>query len=639
MPTDPVPPPDRTVTVAPVGPETLTAGDSTTAPTPLPVGRRFGDYELLDELARGGMGVVYKARQLSVNRVVALKMILAGRFASDTDVQRFRQEAEAAANLDHPNVLPIYDVGEVEGRSYFTMKLVEGGSLAELLKSSPRTSVRGLVDLLIKVARGVHYAHQRGVLHRDLKPSNILLVEAGTPVIADFGLAKKVEGDSSLTQSGSVLGTPSYMAPEQARGSKAITTAADTYSLGAILCEVLTGRPPFRGESVAQTLRMVEEQEPARPRWLNPQCDPDLEAVALKCLEKDPASRYETAGALADDLARWLRNEPVTARRAGPGRRAWKWMRRNPAVTVLALNIVLALLAGASISAVYAVKADKRAKEAATNEQAARRQEQIVRYREEALKDVLCRTHYQQARAVRLAAQPGWRGQALDLLKHSADLRTRPRDGANLDDKTVELPDPGDLRSEAVMALIAHDARPVREIHFSAIAQVTQFSPGGRFLLQAGYGAGPNLGTNQQVTDLTTGDTRRPAAPVDAPKGTEMFALLNALALAPDGTRVARQQFGPGGAVGVFDLSSGRTAVTLRDPDGAKALPTVARAQFSSDGTKLLAVRHDKTEAEAVLWELARPEAPRVLAREPLKGDPTTVVLFAVLDGGSFAGL
>ncbi|MBO0697956.1 MAG: serine/threonine protein kinase, partial [Zavarzinella sp.] len=293
MPTEPDSHTDRTVTVAPVIPETLTANGEALAPAP-PPGRRFGDYELLDELARGGMGVVYKARQLSANRVVALKMILAGTLASDADKARFKQEAEAAANLDHPNTLPIYDVGEVEGRAYFTMKLVEGGSLADVLKQaeSPRTTVHGLVDLLTKVARGVHYAHQRGVLHRDLKPSNILLADPATPLIADFGLAKRVEGDSSLTQPGAVLGTPSYMAPEQARGSKAITTAADTYSLGAILYEMLTGQPPFKGESVAQTLRMVEEHEPARPRSLNPACDPDLEAVALKCLEKDPVRRY-----------------------------------------------------------------------------------------------------------------------------------------------------------------------------------------------------------------------------------------------------------------------------------------------------------------------------------------------------------
>src|SRR5262249_51104910 len=248
MPTDPVPPADHTVTVAPVEPETISVPDQPDAAPP--PGRRFGDYELLAELARGGMGVVYKARQLSANRVVALKMTLAGQFASATDLQRFRQEAEVAANLDHPSILPIYDVSAAEGQSYFTMKLVEGGSLADHLKQSPRTNVRGLVALLEQVARGVHYAHQRGILHRDLKPSNILLVDPDTPLIADFGLAKKVEADSSLTQSGAIVGTPSYMAPEQARGDKPITTAADTYSLGAILYEMLTGQPPFKGESV-----------------------------------------------------------------------------------------------------------------------------------------------------------------------------------------------------------------------------------------------------------------------------------------------------------------------------------------------------------------------------------------------------
>src|SRR5262249_8152602 len=313
------------------------------------------------------------------------------------------------------------DVGDVDGRSYFTMKQVEGGTLADVLKQSPRTNVRGLVALLEQVARGVHYAHQRGVLHRDLKPSNLLLVDPATPVIADFGLAKKVEGDSSLTQSGSILGTPSYMAPEQARGSKAISTAADTYSVGAILYEMLTGRPPFKGESVAQTLRMVEEQDPARPRWLNPACDADLEAVALKCLEKDPGRRYGSAGARGDEpaaggaggLAGWGGGEPVAARRAGWGRRAWKWVRRNPAVAGLSAAVLLALVAGSITSAVYATRAHHRAKEAAENEQAARRQEQVVQNREEALKDILCQTNYQQARAVRLAARPGWRSSAL----------------------------------------------------------------------------------------------------------------------------------------------------------------------------------------------------------------------------------
>src|SRR5262245_54037249 len=303
--------PDRdTHTVPPpaAGDPTLTAGGTVRAtPEPERVGRTFGDYELLAEIARGGMGVVYQARQISLNRVVALKMILAGRLASATEVQRFQQEAEAAAGLDHPNILPIYEVGEHDGQRFFSMKLVTGGSLADRLAASPRPDGRGLVEHLARVAGAVHYAHQRGVLHRDLKPANILLDGDGTPYVTDFGLAKKVEADSSLTQSGAIVGTPSYMAPEQARGERQITTAADIYALGALLYEVLAGQPPFRGDNLAQTLRQVEEQDPTPPTRINPAAEADLEAVALKCLEKDPARRYPSAADFADELGRWLR--------------------------------------------------------------------------------------------------------------------------------------------------------------------------------------------------------------------------------------------------------------------------------------------------------------------------------------------
>ncbi len=275
---------------------------------------RFGDYELLDELGRGGMGVVYKARQISLDREVAVKMILRGRLASPGDRERFRAEAEAAARLDHPGVVPVYDVGEVDSRQYFSMKYIQGRMLSELLSERPLPPHEA-ARILAAVCRAIHSAHQVGLLHRDLKPSNILIDEEGQPHLTDFGLAKRIEDTASLTKSGAVLGTPSYMAPEQAAGARGeVSVASDVYSLGAVLYHMITGRPPFQAASPVDTVLLVLEQDPAPPRVINAKADPDLEMISLRCLQKPADLRYESAEALAADLEAYLHDEPIAAR-------------------------------------------------------------------------------------------------------------------------------------------------------------------------------------------------------------------------------------------------------------------------------------------------------------------------------------
>jgi YD repeat-containing protein len=324
-----------------------------------PTIRYFGDYELLEEIAHGGMGIVYKARQASLNRLVALKMVLAGSFASSREVQRFHAEAEAAANLDHPHIVPIYEVGEHEGQQYFSMKFVEGTSLARHSRADARTEVAALLD----VARAVHHAHQHGVLHRDLKPSNVLVDPQGTRFVTDFGLAKRLsDAGGSLTDTGQLLGTPRYMSPEQAAGRKDLTVAADVYSLGVILYERLTGQTPFPGENVLTLLRQVRESEPPRPSTIRPGLDRDLETVVLKCLDKDPCRRYPSAEALADDLANWLAGRPITARPVGQSERFWRWCKRNPTISGLTAAVAASLFAGIIGSTYFAVQASRRAR-------------------------------------------------------------------------------------------------------------------------------------------------------------------------------------------------------------------------------------------------------------------------------------
>jgi serine/threonine-protein kinase len=307
---------------------------------------RLGSYRVLRLLGTGGMGMVYLAQQLRPRRLVALKVVGSGSRLSRQRQERFRAEAEAAARLSHPNIVPVYEVGEHRGLPLFSMEYLEGGSLAQRLAATSLTP-RAAAELLEALARAIAHAHERGVVHRDLKPGNVLLAADNTPKIADFGLAKLREAGPELeagyqTETGAILGTPNYMAPEQAQGSKEIGPAADIHALGAILYETLTGRPPFRAASVLETLEQVRSQEPVTPSRLQPRLPRDLETICLKCLEKEPARRYPSAGALADDLGRFLRNEPILARPVSRAERLRKWVRRKPALAALLLVSILA---------------------------------------------------------------------------------------------------------------------------------------------------------------------------------------------------------------------------------------------------------------------------------------------------------
>jgi serine/threonine protein kinase len=342
-------------------------------------GRTFGDYELIEQIGRGGMGVVYKARQLALNRPVALKMILAGELASAASVERFHIEAEAAAKLNHPNIVPIFDIGEQDGNHYFSMKLVEGESLAKMMaefalpkpngSSLPKAVLRQahsqIARLIATLARAVEYAHAHGILHRDLKPSNILIDADGTPYLTDFGLAKIATRSDSVTETGDIVGSINYMAPEQAKGLK-VSGAADIYSLGAILYELLTSKPPFRAETPTETLRQLAEHEAQSPRLVNPLVDPDLATICLKCLEKNPLRRYGSAAELADDLDRWQRFEPIRARRITPIKRLQRWTRRNRVGATLILTLCVAL--GTSAWLLHLVNKERLKEELALND-------------------------------------------------------------------------------------------------------------------------------------------------------------------------------------------------------------------------------------------------------------------------------
>jgi eukaryotic-like serine/threonine-protein kinase len=428
-----------------------------------PANRRipyFGDFVLFEELGRGGMGVVYNAQQTKLDRPVALKVLHAGCAIGTAALQRLRIEAEAVAKLDHPNIVPIYEFGEHEGHPYLAMQLIEGESLSErIARNGIAESERDAANLVARVARATHHAHLRGVLHRDLKPGNVLLDETGEPHLIDFGLAKCLEQDSGLTQTGLFMGTPAFTSPEQAAGlNKAITTATDIYSLGAILFALLTGRPPFVGEGTATVVEQVKHNSPPPPRSIRPALSRDLEVICLKCLEKSPASRYQSALALAEDLERWLASKPILARPAGTLKRLALWTKRHPVHAALGATAgLLILLAG--LAALFV--------------------------RETRVKEVEARHHIQRqqllddVQRIRLTERaPGWFDQAWAKAVQAAKIPT-----------AVKSPE---VINQAAALLAGLEAR--REQQFTNFgATSARFDPAGNRLLVGGLGDGAKL--------------------------------------------------------------------------------------------------------------------------------------------------
>jgi WD40 repeat protein/tRNA A-37 threonylcarbamoyl transferase component Bud32 len=531
----------------------------------LPRIRYFGDYELLEEIARGGMGIVYKARQASLNRIVAVKMILAGQFASEIEVQRFYAEARAAANLQHPNIVAIHEVGQHENQHYFSMDYIEGKSLAQIVRESPLPAEQA-AGYLKTIAEAIEFAHHHGTLHRDLKPSNVLIDRFDQPQITDFGLAKRIMGTAQITATGPIMGTPSYMPPEQAGAHDGkVSPASDVYSLGALLYDLLTGRPPFLGENLVVTLNQLLNNEPVSPRLLSPKVSRDLETICLKCLQKDPHKRYPAAAALADDLGRFLRHEPITARPVSQWGRGWRWCKRNPTVSSLSAAIAVLLLVSAIGGSVLAI-GERNAREVA---------------------DRNAELESQAARRAELAsAEADRRRLEADSQRNRAESATRESEhrlyasqiaAANLE-WNAGTPIPAwrhldasraDLRGWEYRYLHSLFNRNQRTLvgHNGAVNQAI-FSPNGKQIASASDDGSVKL------WDAATG---RNLLTLDGSHGA-----IKSIAFSPDGRRIVSGS--ESGTINVWNASTGHNELAL---NAEEAKTQLAKVAFSADGKRI----------------------------------------------------
>jgi len=654
--------------------------------------RRFGEFELLEEVARGGMGIVYRARQIHINRLVAVKVLVAGVFAAPDFVARFRTEAEAVASLHHPNIVPIYEVGECEGQPFFSMRFLEGGSLSERISDlKSRFSQREATELMSKLARAVHFAHQRGILHRDIKPGNVLLDAKGEPYLTDFGLAKLVEKESALTRTMGMLGTPSYMSPEQARGqAKELTTAVDVYGLGAVFHELLTGQPPFAGGTTMDTVRQVLETEPRRPSAVRPGIARDLETICLKCLEKEPARRYHSAESLADDLDRWQRHEPILARPQSGLYVLGKLVRRNRGGTAALGAILFLLVAGlvfgwwqAGVQRMLREKAESNERTARVAQADAALQQKRAEAERQRATEQLTRAEWLLYASKLMLAQNDFEAGNGGLAAHylsECQEKLRGWEWRYLSNRiSAKLTLTGHARAVSSAAFSADDRRIVTA-SYDRTAKLWDATTGLELLTIKGHkgdiycvGFSPDgrrvvTGAGMAEAGIAPGE----AKVWDAASGRQIFDLKGhnysvwSVAFSPDGRRIATaasERTYKAGEVKVWDAGTGQELLTLPcheyvdcvafSPDGERIVTGDYRAEvkvwdaatgkgllslkghsqlissvaFSPDGTRIVSSSWDKT---AKVWDV---ETGREIFT--LKGHDDVVTSAAFSPGGT----